>query len=45
VEVLLEAHRGDASTDEPSRIDPLAPTLETTPERIETPRLKRYFND
>jgi putative transposase len=45
VEVLLEAHRGDVSTDEPSRIASLDPTLEATPERIETPRLKRYFND
>src|SRR5712691_11166638 len=45
VEVLLEAHRGDASTDAPARIAPLDPTPEATPERIETPRLKRYFND
>jgi putative transposase len=45
VEVLLEARRGDTSTDEPARIDPLEPTPEATPERIETPRLKRYFND
>ena len=45
VEVLLEAHRGDASTDGPARIDPLDPPPEATPERIDTPRLKRYFND
>jgi putative transposase len=45
VEVLLEAHRGDASTDTPARIDPLDPTPEATPERIAPPRLKRYFND
>jgi putative transposase len=45
VEVLLEAHRGEASLDAPSRIDPLDPTPEATPERIATPRLKRYFND
>src|SRR5262245_51700993 len=45
VEVLLEAHRGDASTDAPARIDPLDPTPEATPERIATPRLKRYIND
>ena len=45
VEMLLDAHRGDASTAEPSRIDPLAPAPEATSERIETSRLKRYFND
>src|SRR5215831_17370525 len=42
VEGLLDAHRGEASTDEPSRLDP---TPEATPERLDTPRLKRYFND
>src|SRR5215813_5596429 len=45
VEVLLEAHRGDVSTDAPARIDSFDPTLEAPSERIETPRLKRYFND
>jgi putative transposase len=45
VEGLLEAHRGEASPDEPARLDPLDPTPEATPERIDTPRLKRYFND
>jgi putative transposase len=45
VEVLLEAHRGEAATDEPALTHRMDSTPEVTTERIETPRLKRYFND
>jgi putative transposase len=45
VEVLLEAHRGDAAIDEPSLTDRVDSTPDASPKRLETPRLKRYFND
>jgi putative transposase len=45
VEVLLEAHRGNTSTDEPPVPSPLDSTAKAHPERRETPRLKRYFHD
>jgi putative transposase len=45
VEALLEAHRGDA----PGNASPVTPNLahppEDNPARVETPRLKRYFNE
>lgn len=45
VEALLEAHRGEAATDDPALPHRVDSTPEVTPERLETPRLKRYFND
>jgi putative transposase len=49
VETLLEARRGDVAVDEPSRTDMADSTASSTqdasPKPVETPRLKRYFND
>jgi len=45
VEVLLDAHRGGFLVDEPLATNDLASTAETTTARVETPRLKRYFNE
>jgi putative transposase len=39
VEALLDAHRGALHVDDP------AMTPEITPARVDTPRLKRYFNE
>jgi putative transposase len=45
VEALLEAHRGSHQVDEPSRTNEPAITLEKDTTRVDTPKLKRYFND
>ena len=44
VEGLLEAHRGESLVNEPLETNDLACTAETNTARVETPRLKRYFN-
>ena len=45
VEVLLEAHRGGALVNEPLGRNDLTCPAETTTARVDTPRLKRYFNE
>ena len=45
VEALWEARRGDAAIDEPSLTDIADSTPDASSKPMETPRLKRYFND
>jgi putative transposase len=45
VEALLAAQRGALHGDEPAVTDDSAMTPEADPARVETPRLKRYFNE
>jgi len=45
VEALLEAHRGAPAVDETAVDADLASPPETTPVRVELPRLKRYINE
>ena len=45
VEVLLDAHRGTSVVNEPLETNDHAETAKTDPARIDTPRLKRYFNE
>jgi putative transposase len=45
VEALLEAHRGVLHVEESAVTDHSMMTLETNAARVETPRLKRYFNE
>jgi putative transposase len=45
VEVLLDAHRGGALASEPLATNDLASPAETHTAHVDTPRLKRYFNE
>ena len=45
VEVLLDAHRGDSGVYEPPATKDLASLAETPIAPVDTPRLKRYFNE
>jgi hypothetical protein len=41
----LDAHRGTSVVNEPLETNDHAETAKTDPARIDTPRLKRYFNE
>jgi hypothetical protein len=45
VEGLLEAHRGGALVNAPLGTNDLPCPAETNTARVDTPRLKRYFNE
>jgi putative transposase len=45
VDVLLEARRGETHMDDPTPTPDTAITSETPPERMGSPRLKRYLNE
>ena len=45
VEVLLDAHRGTSSGSESLETHDHAETAKTDPAPVDTPRLKRYFNE
>jgi putative transposase len=45
VEVLLDAHRGTSSGSESLETNDHAETAKTDPAPVDTPRLKRYFNE
>jgi hypothetical protein len=45
VEVLLDAHRGTSSGSASLETNDHAETAKTDPAPVDTPRLKRYFNE